>query len=172
MTWLVTWKPSRRAVPLLLGSYCGCSDSRDVCTSRSLMPAFLDRGQHRGHLPGIGVAGFARGLAAGGDADADHRGVRRDVDGGIAGDGQKLVGGERRPGENRRGGEENENAHLGLHLIGTNTLTTRLPVGLHRVGDVFLDEQVLGFELLLIEIIGDRLVGRIRSSRTSRDART
>ena len=41
VTWLVTWKPSRRAVPLLFGSYCGCSDSREVCTSRSAMPVPL-----------------------------------------------------------------------------------------------------------------------------------
>src|SRR5271169_1361987 len=32
-------------------------------------------------------------------------------------------------------------------------------LGLDRIGHIFLDEHVLGFELLVIEIIGDRLVG-------------
>jgi len=27
--------------------------------------------------------------------------------------------------------------------------------GLQRVGDVFLDESILGFELLVVEVIGD-----------------
>ena len=31
----------------------------------------------------------------------------------------------------------------------------------HRVGGVFLDEQVFGFELLVVEIVGDRFVRRI-----------
>src|SRR3981189_2437797 len=31
--------------------------------------------------------------------------------------------------------------------------------GLQRVGDVFLDEGILGFELLVVEVIGDGLIG-------------
>src|SRR5262249_27082983 len=31
-------------------------------------------------------------------------------------------------------------------------------LGLYRVGDIFLDEQILGLELLVVEVIGDGLV--------------
>src|SRR5882672_9580030 len=31
--------------------------------------------------------------------------------------------------------------------------------GFQRVGDVFLDEGILGFELLVVEVIGDGLIG-------------
>jgi hypothetical protein len=39
VTWLVAWNPVSLAVPALFGSYCGCSDSRDVWMSRSAMLA-------------------------------------------------------------------------------------------------------------------------------------
>ena len=41
VTWLLAWKPIRRAAPVLLGSYCGCSDSEVVWISRSATPLSL-----------------------------------------------------------------------------------------------------------------------------------
>ena len=70
--------------------------------------ALLDRRQHDGHLLGVRIAGRPRGLALAGDAETDHRGIGRGRNRRLAGDRHQLIellGGRRRDGRQRRGGD-------------------------------------------------------------------
>ena len=170
VTWLVTWKPMQargagfvRIVLRLQRQPRGL----DVAVGDA---ALLDGGQHGGHLLGVGVARLARGLALAGDADADHGGVGRDRDRRFAGDRHQLVDrsaacAATAPAPSAAIARQRDQIRMHrhhAHFTGTKTLIDQLVrVGLHRIGGIFLDEQILGVELLVVEVIGDRLVGRI-----------
>ena len=87
-------------------------------------------------------------------------------DGGLAGDGDRrreIVWRQRGRGQ-QRGGENGERAKAAgfhrSHFSGTIDVDHELVLRrLQGIGEVLLDEGVLGFQLLVVEVIGDRLIG-------------
>src|SRR6267143_7120844 len=151
--------------PERFGALCGCSDSREVCTSFSSIPApfsacstlpiaaLLASEASRAVLasdvtpPPISARSGGTNTVASPVTEIAAGGMICALAGAVSSAPARATAA--RP-------MQYFISSLQRHIDIDHQLVFR---GLQRVGDVFLDEGILGFELLVVEVIGDGLIG-------------